>query len=108
MLRLIRQTSIKNSIYKRNSFVYGKTDEKEYLDKNYINLNFKNQFLKSNSKSYIKIFLNQEKINKSDIIELFLKEELIKGESIEIELKYSIKLHPTFFTKTLQLNFNIV
>jgi glycosyltransferase involved in cell wall biosynthesis len=61
---------IKNSIYKRNSFVYGKTDEKEYLDKNYINLNFKNQFLKSNSKSYIKIFLNQEKINKSDIIEV--------------------------------------
>ena len=36
--------------------------------------------------------------NKSDIIELFLKEELIKGESIEIELKYSIKLPNSKFT----------
>ena len=36
--------------------------------------------------------------NKSDIIELFLKEELIKGESIEIEIKYSIKLPNSKFT----------
>lgn len=36
--------------------------------------------------------------NKSDIIELFLKEELIKGESIKIELKYSIKLPNSKFT----------
>ncbi len=35
---------------------------------------------------------------KSDIIELFLKEELIKGESIEIEIKYSIKLPNSKFT----------
>ncbi len=36
--------------------------------------------------------------NKSDIIELFLKEELIKEESIEIEIKYSIKLPDSKFT----------
>ena len=36
--------------------------------------------------------------NKSDIIELFLKEELIKEESIEIEIKYSIKLPNSKFT----------
>ncbi len=61
---------IKNSIFKKDSFVFGKTDESQYLDKNYVNLNFKNQFLKSNSKAYINIFLKQEKKNCSDIIEV--------------------------------------
>ena len=75
---------IKNSIFRKNSFIYGKTDESEYLDKNYINLNFKNQFLKSNSKSYIKIFLEEEKKNKSDIIEVHNRPayiDLIKKDS---------------------------
>ena len=61
---------IKNSKFRKNSYVYGKTDEIEYLDENYINLNFKNKFLKSNSKSYIKIFLKEEEKNNSDIIEV--------------------------------------
>ena len=61
---------IKNSPHKKNIYVYGKTDENKYLDKNYINLNFEEKFLKSNSKVYINNFLTHEKKLNSDIIEV--------------------------------------
>ena len=61
---------IKNSPHKKNIYVYGKTDENNYLDKNYINLNFEEKFLKSNSKAYINNFLKHEKKNNSNIIEV--------------------------------------
>ena len=61
---------IKNSPQKQNIYVYGKTDENNYLDKNYINLNFKEKFLKSNSKVYINNFLKHEEKANSDIIEV--------------------------------------
>ena len=61
---------LKNTLNKNNTFVYGKTDEKKFLDKNYININFKKIFLKSHSKVYIKKFLEYEKIKPSDIIEV--------------------------------------
>tara|TARA_B100001057_G_scaffold500585_1_gene616506 strand:- start:1737 stop:3854 length:2118 start_codon:yes stop_codon:yes gene_type:complete len=61
---------IKNSPQKQNIYVFGKTDENNYLDKNYINLNFKEKFLKSNSKVYINNFLKHEEKDNSDIIEV--------------------------------------
>ncbi len=61
---------VKNSKNKKNTFVFGKTDETNYLDKNYINLNSSKNFLRSFSKEYIKKFLENEKINVSDIIEV--------------------------------------
>jgi glycosyltransferase involved in cell wall biosynthesis len=61
---------LKNTLNKNNTFVYGKTDEKNFLDKNYININFKKIFLKSHSKVYIKKFLEYERIKPSDIIEV--------------------------------------
>jgi hypothetical protein len=61
---------LKNTPNKNNTFVFGKTDEKKFLDKNYININFKKIFLKSHSKVYIKKFLEYERIKPSDIIEV--------------------------------------
>ena len=61
---------IKNSELRKNTYVFGKTDEKNYLDKNYINLNFQRIFLKSHSKIYIKKFLEYENKIASDIIEV--------------------------------------
>ena len=37
---------IKHSPQKKNIYVYGKTDQTNYLDNNYVNLNFKEKFLK--------------------------------------------------------------
>ena len=61
---------IKHSELRKNTYVFGKTDEKNYLDKNYVNLNFQRIFLKSHSKIYIKKFLEYEKKLVSDIIEV--------------------------------------
>ena len=61
---------VKNSDKKNKTFVFGKTDQKKFLDKKYINLNFSTNFLKSHSKIYIKKFLEYEKENNSDIIEV--------------------------------------
>ena len=61
---------LKNTSDKNNTFVFGKTDEKKFLNKNYKNINFKKIFLKSHSKVYIKKFLEYEKIKPSDIIEV--------------------------------------
>ena len=61
---------IKHSELRKNTYVFGKTDEKNYLDKNYINLNFRRIFLKSHSKIYIKKFLEYENKFPSNIIEV--------------------------------------
>ena len=61
---------VKNSNKKNKTFVFGKTDQKNYLDKNYVNLNYSTNLFKSHSKIYIKKFLDFEKENNSDIIEV--------------------------------------
>ena len=61
---------LKNTSKKNDTFVFGKTEEKKFLDKNYINLKFKKIFLKSHSKIYIKKFLEYERKKPSDIIEV--------------------------------------
>jgi glycosyltransferase involved in cell wall biosynthesis len=61
---------LKNTLNKKDTYVFGKTDETNFLDKNYINLNSKKNFLESHSKIYITKFLEQETKIKSDIIEI--------------------------------------
>ncbi len=58
------------SKYKKNIRIYGSTDYKKKLLKNYINLPFKKELLKSSSKIYVENFLVEELKNKSDIIEI--------------------------------------
>ena len=64
-----------NSILKQESnnnnyFIYGNTDNKNFLDKRYINLFFNKNFFTSKTKSYINTFLEIEKKNQSDLIEI--------------------------------------
>ena len=54
---------IKNSAKKNLFLVYGKTIEKKFLDKRYINLNFTNNLFRSSSNTYINRFLEYEKKN---------------------------------------------
>ena len=69
---------IKNSSEKNLFTVYGKTDEKKFLDKNYVNLKFRNNFLRSNSNIYINKFLEHEKKISSDIIEIHNRPAYVK------------------------------
>ena len=60
----------KLSRYRRSTKVYGNTNYKNFLSKNYVNIPFKKLFLQSSSKIYVKNFINLEKRRKSKIIEI--------------------------------------
>jgi len=58
------------SNYKNSIIIYGSTDYKKKLLNNYVNLPFKKEIFQSGSKIYVNNFLNCEKKNNSDIIEI--------------------------------------
>ena len=58
------------SIYKKNTTVYGNTDNSDLLDLNYRNISFTKNFWKSSSKTYVDSFLNLKNTLQSDIIEI--------------------------------------
>ena len=65
---LFLNDTIKLSKYKKNIQVFGNTLFKKKLLKNYTNLKFTKFFFRSNSKAYVKKFLDKEKIKKSVVI----------------------------------------
>ena len=67
-----------NSEYKDSIIVFGHTTYKSKLLKNYINLNIKKNILQSNSKIYVKKFLEHEKQFPSDLIELHNRPNYVK------------------------------
>ena len=58
------------SEYKNNITIYGSTNFKKKLSKNYINIPLSKEFLKSQSKKYVNKFIENQKLNKPDIIEV--------------------------------------
>jgi len=58
------------SKYKKNIFIYGNTNFKDKFKLNYKNIKPKINFLQSQNKEYVNDFIKEEKINKSDLIEL--------------------------------------
>ena len=60
----------KISKYKKDIRIYGSTEFKKKFSLKYHNLELPNDFIKSQSKSYIQQFVVQEKIKNSDIIEI--------------------------------------
>ena len=58
------------SKFKRNTFIYGSTNERRFLTSNYINIIVKKNFLSSNNKKYLSKFILIQQINQSDIIEI--------------------------------------
>jgi len=64
------KNTIQLSKFKKNILVYGNTNFKKKLLKNYKNLLFKPSFLRSNSKLYLNKFIDNENKNTSDLIEI--------------------------------------
>ncbi len=60
----------KISKYKSSTKIFGNTDFKNYLSKNYINIPFNKKYFQSSSKIYVNNFINLEKKRNSDIIEI--------------------------------------
>ena len=67
----------KLSKYKKNIKIYGKTSFKKKLSSNYINIDFKKFFFRSNTNTYIKKFLEYEKKSKSSLIEIHNRPDYI-------------------------------
>ena len=76
---LFLNDTIKLSKYKKNIQVFGNTSFKKKLLKNYTNLKFTKFFFRSNSKAYVKKFLDEEKIKKSNLIEIHNRPEYINS-----------------------------
>ena len=60
----------KASKFKNKIFIYGSTNYKKKLLKNYINLPFNKELFQSTSKIYVDNFLREERKRNSDIIEI--------------------------------------
>lgn len=61
---------IRNSKYKKDIKIFGNTNHKDLLNNKYINLDYDKSIFKSNTKSYIKRFIENEYNNNSDLIEI--------------------------------------
>ncbi len=68
----------KVSVYKKRIHIFGNTNSKSKLSKNYINLNFDKKIFKSSSKIYVKSFLNYQKKIQPDLIEVHNRPNYIK------------------------------
>ena len=60
----------KQSIFKDSTFIFGNTNSKKKLSKNYINLNLKKKLFHSTSKIYIDTFLKYHKKISTDLVEV--------------------------------------
>ena len=80
----------RESVYKKETTIYGSTTYKEKLSKNYINIPLSKEFLKSQSRDYVKKFINEQKIVKPNIIEVHNRPIYINSL---IELKTNLVLY---------------
>ncbi len=60
----------KRSYFKKETTIYGSTTYKDKLSSNYINIPLSKEFLKSQSKDYVKKFIEGQRIIKPDIVEV--------------------------------------
>ena len=67
---LFLKDTVPLSKFKKKIFIYGSTNYKRKLLKNYKNLEFKKYFFRSSSKFYLSKFLESEKLKKSNLIEI--------------------------------------
>ena len=117
---LFLNDTIKLSKYKKNIQVYGNTSFKKKLLTNYTNLNFSKFFFRSSSKAYVKKFLDNEKIKKSNLIEIHNRPDYINSiykinnnivlyfhnNPLEMKSSKTVKERINLYNKTKKIIFN--
>jgi len=68
----------KESTFIKSTYIFGNTESKNSLSKNYINLDLKKKIFKSTSRQYIETFSEYEKKIDSDLIEVHNRPNYIK------------------------------
>ena len=66
------------SFFKKSIKIFGSTKSKQFLSKNYINLNPKKNILKSANKEYVRSFLIHPKTKDTHILEVHNRPNYIK------------------------------
>ena len=85
----------RNSKYKKNNIIYGHTKSKDYLSKNYKNVNLKNlkSKLKSTTKEYAEKLTKELIINNFDIVEIHNRPQLLFKLSNKLKSKFIFYFH---------------
>ena len=85
----------KKSKYKKNNIIYGHTKSKDYLSKNYKNINLKNlkNKLKSTTNEYAEKLTNELKNRNFDIVEIHNRPQLLFKLSNKVKSKYIFYFH---------------
>jgi len=83
----------KCSKYKKSITIFGNTNYKKKLSFNYINLPLKKEIFQSGTKIYVNDFLNNEKKNNSDLIEIHNRPAYIKSIFNKTKAKLVLYIH---------------
>ena len=89
-----------NSKYKKNVTIFGNTSYKNYLSKNYINIPFLKKIFHSHSKLYVNTFIDFQKKNLPELIEIHNRPNYVKI----IKKKLNVKLHLFFHNDPLEMS----
>ena len=84
----------RKSKYQKTTKIFGSTNEKNKLDKNYINLKLERSIFRSTSKSYVETFLIYQKKLNTDLLEVHNRPNYI----IQIKKKFKKKYSYIFIT----------
>ena len=85
----------KNSKFKKNNFIYGFTNSKNFLTKNYININLKNikSKIKSSTKEYGQKLIKEINNKKYDIVEIHNRPLILFNLIKEVESNFIFYFH---------------
>ena len=83
----------KESIFINSIYIFGNTNSKIKLSKNYINLGLSKKIFQSTSKKYVETFIEYEKKNESDLIEVHNRPNYIKQLKDNFKKKIVLYFH---------------
>ena len=83
----------KYSKYKNNIEIFGNTNFKSYLTKNFKNITIKENILSSSNKKYLNKFIEDQKKNLSDIIEIHNRPNYVNEIAKDLKSKIILYFH---------------
>ena len=85
--------TLKYSIFKKSIKIFGNTNYKSFLSKDYVNIIISKRILQSTSKQYVNNFIELQKNNQPDLIEVHNRPSYIKQIHEKIKCKINLYLH---------------
>ena len=84
---------LKHSIYKKSTLVFGNTNRKQYLSNNFINIKINSNILSSNNKKYLSKFIDLNKNDTPDIIEIHNRPSYVNTIKKNLNTKIILYFH---------------